>query len=45
MKIDLHIHTAPLSACSYIDPRELIQEARRLELDGICLTEGCLGSC
>jgi len=39
MKIDLHIHTAPLSACSYIDPRELIQEARRLGLDGICLTE------
>jgi predicted metal-dependent phosphoesterase TrpH len=39
MKIDLHIHTAPLSACSYIDPRKLIQEARRLELDGICLTE------
>jgi predicted metal-dependent phosphoesterase TrpH len=39
MKIDLHIHTAPLSACSYIDPRELIQEARRLNLDGICLTE------
>jgi len=39
MNIDLHIHTAPLSACSYIDPRELIQEARRLKLDGICLTE------
>jgi len=39
MKIDLHIHTAPLSACSYIDPRELIQETRRLKLDGICLTE------
>lgn len=39
MKIDLHIHTAPLSACSYIDPRELLLEARRLELDGICLTE------
>ena len=39
MRIDLHIHTAPLSACSYIDPRELIQEACRLELDGICLTE------
>jgi predicted metal-dependent phosphoesterase TrpH len=39
MKIDLHIHTAPLSACSYIDPRELIQEARRLKLNGICLTE------
>ncbi|MGB5746389.1 MAG: PHP domain-containing protein [Desulfobacterales bacterium] len=39
MKIDLHIHTAPLSACSYTDPQDLIQEARRLELDGICLTE------
>jgi len=39
MNIDLHIHTAPLSACSYMDPRELIQEARRLKLDGICLTE------
>jgi predicted metal-dependent phosphoesterase TrpH len=39
MKIDLHIHTSPLSACSYINPRELIQEARRLKLDGICLTE------
>ena len=39
MKIDLHIHTAPLSACSYIDPLELVQEARRLKLDGICLTE------
>jgi len=39
MRIDLHIHTAPLSACSYIDPQELMQEARRLKLDGICLTE------
>jgi len=39
MKIDLHIHTSPLSACSYIDPQKLIQEARRLQLDGICLTE------
>ena len=39
MRIDLHIHTSPLSACSYIDPQELVLEARRLELDGICLTE------
>ncbi len=39
MRIDLHIHTAPLSACSYIDPHELVQEAWRLRLDGICLTE------
>ncbi|MBT8366879.1 MAG: PHP domain-containing protein [Deltaproteobacteria bacterium] len=39
MRIDLHIHTSPLSACSYIDPIELVCEARRLSLDGICLTE------
>lgn len=39
MRIDLHIHTSPRSACSYIDPQKLIQEARRLKLDGICLTE------
>ena len=39
MRIDLHIHTSPLSTCSYIDPQELMQEARRLKLDGICLTE------
>ena len=39
MRIDLHIHTSPLSACSYIEPHELVQEARRLELDGLCLTE------
>ena len=39
MRIDLHIHTSPLSACSYINPQELIQEALRLQLDGICLTE------
>lgn len=39
MRIDLHIHTAPRSACSYIDPLALVQEARRLKLDGICLTE------
>ena len=39
MRIDLHIHTSPLSACSYIDPLELVREARHLSLDGICLTE------
>jgi len=39
MRIDLHIHTLPRSACSYMDPLELIQEATRLKLDGICLTE------
>ena len=39
MKIDLHIHTAPKSKCSYIDPRELVAEAKRIGLDGFCLTE------
>ena len=39
MIIDLHIHTKPASACSSIDPVDLIQEAKRIGLDGICLTE------
>ncbi len=39
MRIDLHIHTSPRSACSYLGLTELIQEAKRLKLDGICLTE------
>jgi predicted metal-dependent phosphoesterase TrpH len=39
MRIDLHTHTSPRSACSYLDPHELIREAQRLNLDGICLTE------
>jgi predicted metal-dependent phosphoesterase TrpH len=39
MRIDLHVHTSPRSPCSRIEPLELIQEARRLKLDGICLTE------
>jgi len=39
MRIDLHIHTSPRSACSHLNPGDLMQEAQRLELDGICLTE------
>ena len=39
MLIDLHVHTSPLSPCSNINPKELIQEARRIGLDGFCLTE------
>ena len=39
MRIDLHVHTSPRSPCSSLDPLALIQEARRLKLDGICLTE------
>jgi len=42
MRIDLHIHTRPRS-CSAIDPGELAQQARRVGLDGLCLTEhNCL---
>jgi len=37
--IDLHVHTFPRSKCSNINPTELIQEARRIGLDGFCLTE------
>jgi predicted metal-dependent phosphoesterase TrpH len=39
MRVDLHVHTSPRSPCSSLIPQELIQEARRLNLDGICLTE------
>jgi histidinol phosphatase-like PHP family hydrolase len=39
MRIDLHTHTSPRSPCSSIDPIELIREASRLQLGGICLTE------
>ena len=39
MRIDLHTHTSPRSPCSSLDPLELIREATRLGLDGICLTE------
>ena len=39
MRIDLHIHTRPHSPCSMIDPKELLQQARRVGLDGFCVTE------
>ena len=39
MRIDLHIHTRPRSSCSQIDPKELLLQARRVGLDGLCLTE------
>ncbi|MDI6754533.1 MAG: PHP domain-containing protein [Thermodesulfobacteriota bacterium] len=39
MRIDLHTHTRPHSPCSAIDPADLIEEARRVGLDGLCLTE------
>jgi len=37
--IDIHIHTKPLSADSNLDAEEAIQGAKKLGLDGICLTE------
>jgi hypothetical protein len=39
MRIDLHVHTRPRSSCSGIDPQDLGAEARRIGLDGVCLTE------
>ncbi len=39
MKIDLHLHTLYGSACAYMDPDQLIQKAKAVGLDGVCLTE------
>jgi histidinol phosphatase-like PHP family hydrolase len=37
--IDLHTHTFPASACSSAPVDDLIKEARRIGLNGICLTD------
>lgn len=37
--VDLHIHTAVSSPCSQIDPEQLIEVARKIGLDGLCVTE------
>jgi len=39
MLIDLHTHTAPRSEDSYLNPDELIIQAKRAGLDAVCLTE------
>ena len=39
MIIDLHVHTFPASPCSSAPVDQLIEEARRIGLDGICLTD------
>lgn len=39
MLIDLHVHTASKSPCSNITPRQAVDEAKRIGLDGICLME------
>ncbi|MCL4508251.1 MAG: PHP domain-containing protein [Chloroflexi bacterium] len=39
MVIDLHTHTSSGSRCGYQTPHELIAQAKRIGLDGVCLTE------
>src|SRR3990170_5637769 len=39
MLIDLHCHTRLGSEDSFLTPVELIQRAKALGLDGVCLTE------
>ena len=39
LMIDLHTHTFPASQCSSVGVDELISEAKRIGLDGICLTD------
>lgn len=37
--IDLHTHTYPKSDDSFLTPEELVQQAKIVGLDGVCLTE------
>jgi predicted metal-dependent phosphoesterase TrpH len=39
MTIDLHVHTYPASPCGSASVDSLIEEAKRIGLDGICLTD------
>ena len=39
MKIDLHVHTSHGSGCAYMDPDQLVQKAKFVGLDGVCITE------
>ena len=39
MIIDLHVHTSPASPCSSARVYDIIQEAKRIGLGGICLTD------
>jgi hypothetical protein len=39
LKIDLHLHTLYGSACAYMDPDQLISQAKLIGLDGVCITE------
>jgi predicted metal-dependent phosphoesterase TrpH len=37
--IDLHLHTSPASPCASSSVDEMIEEAKRIGLDGICLSD------
>ncbi len=37
--VDLHVHTAPASPCASDSVEVMIEEAKRIGLDGICLTD------
>ena len=37
--LDLHVHTSPASPCASSSVDDVISEARRIGLDGICLTD------
>ena len=39
MVIDLHVHSYPASPCSFASADQLIEEAKWIGLDGICLTD------
>jgi len=39
MVIDLHAHTSPVSPCSSAPVDRIIEEAKRIGLDGVCLTD------
>lgn len=39
MKIDLHVHTTIGSPCSFLEIEDLIERAKSLNLDAVCITE------
>ena len=39
MIIDIHTHTYPTSDDSTLTPEELIAKAKRIGLDGVCITD------
>lgn len=39
MIFDMHCHTRYGSSCSYMSPEEMVRQAVRVGLDGVCITE------